>query len=459
MGRWTSVLTNQGAALLARSPGNTLRFTSASCGSGSVEESQLVNATSVSAVKLNLSISAVESAGSITKVRLQLSNINLAAGFQLRQIGLFAKIDGDAGEVLYMIMQNNAAFAIPSKTEEANYTHEFLANLIVGGAANITANVDSAAFSTVGHKHKASDIETGTLPLSRGGTGAGSAAAALSNLQGVPKNSDSVIICNGASGNEGAIAVGISALAGENGMSIGHHTVSGDAAIAIGAHAQSGLIGTAIGGNSVAVSQALALGTGAKAESTSSGAIGDMSRVDASSPNTMQLGANTTLSALKCRVNLSVTSDERDKSEIAPIENALEFIKKIEAIQYVDNDRKKYLPEKLTEKDEALISKYGLCGCYDTEEYAAGTKKGSRKRVGVSAQNVGAALCEVYGSSDYANLVNDNLHDVENIPEGVESQLTVAYANFVPFLIKAISELSSEIDALQERLSKIQSQE
>lgn len=39
-----------------------------------------------------------------------------------------------------------------------------------------------AAFAAVGHKHSASDITSGTLPISRGGTGATSAAAVLTGL-------------------------------------------------------------------------------------------------------------------------------------------------------------------------------------------------------------------------------------------------------------------------------------
>ena len=86
--------------------------------------------------------------------------------------------------------------------------------------------------------------------------------------------------------------------------------------------------------------------------------------------------------------------------------------------------------------------------------YASGEKKGERKRVGVGAQQVMDALAEVYGSSDYANIVNDNLHDVtEPLPDGVESQLTVAYTAFVPFLIRAIQQLSERVEELEGKLS------
>ena len=41
----------------------------------------------------------------------------------------------------------------------------------------------SESFTPFGHKHSASDITSGTLPISRGGTGASSAATARTNLE------------------------------------------------------------------------------------------------------------------------------------------------------------------------------------------------------------------------------------------------------------------------------------
>lgn len=72
-------------------------------------------------------------------------------------------------------------------------------------------------------------------------------------------------------------------------------------------------------------------------------------------------------------------------------------------------------------------------------------------RVGVSAQETQKALEEVYGSSNYANLINDNLFDLdaEDIPEGVENQLSANYEGFIPFLIKAVQELDKRTRALE----------
>jgi hypothetical protein len=185
-------------------------------------------------------------------------------------------------------------------------------------------------------------------------------------------------------------------------------------------------------------------------------------------------------------VSLTVTSDERDKTDIEPIGSSLAFIRRVEPIVYADNQREKYITYQrmLAEaraaaeaapdgergyifSDEELIEnmpegerafceaerekfgRYGMCG-YDRESHAAGEKKGARRRAGVSAQKVTEALEEVYGTADYANIVNDNLHDVEEeLPDGVESKLTVAYDRFVPFLIGAVNELAERVEVLE----------
>ena len=88
---------------------------------------------------------------------------------------------------------------------------------------------------------------------------------------------------------------------------------------------------------------------------------------------------------------------------------------------------------------------------YDKEAHAAGAKKGSRVRVGVSAQEVQRALVDVYNDIGYANLVNDNLFDLDpdTIPEDVESHLGVSYENFIPFLIQAVQELDRRTSILE----------
>lgn len=103
----------------------------------------------------------------------------------------------------------------------------------------------------------------------------------------------------------------------------------------------------------------------------------------------------------------------------------------------------------LTETDHKNLAKYGFCR-YDKAAHAAGGLKGSRRRVGFLAQQVQSALQEVYGSASYANLVNDNLFDFDNVPEEIESTLAMNYEGFIPFIIKAFQELETRVSTLEE---------
>lgn len=161
----------------------------------------------------------------------------------------------------------------------------------------------------------------------------------------------------------------------------------------------------------------------------------------------MQLGGS--VSALRCDVALSVTSDERDKTDIKDINNALDFITKLKPITFVNNERKLYISEE--DKKSETYRKYGMCE-YDREAHARGTKKGSRRRVGLLAQETQQVLKDIYGTDNYANIVNDNFYDLEERPEDVENKLTLAYANLVPFLISAIKEQQAQIEELKNKL-------
>lgn len=272
----------------------------------------------------------------------------------------------------------------------------------------------------------------------------------------------SVVIGSTSSATEQlGIALGYSSnVSGMRGMAIGPFTdSSGTRAIAMGNGAgstsnESIAIGSSSRGNA---NYAVALGNIAMSNTDYSVAIGYNANVGtAESIGIIQLGSNSAsfVSAIRGRVSMTIGSDERDKTDIQAITNGLEFIKKIEPIQFVSNARVDYLPDKEDRTDEQndMLTKWGLANFYDKEAHAAGTKKGERKRVGVKAQQVQKALEEVYGTSDYANLVNDNLHDAKqngSLPDGVENQLTVAYTEFVPFLIQAVQEISERLERLE----------
>ena len=159
----------------------------------------------------------------------------------------------------------------------------------------------------------------------------------------------------------------------------------------------------------------------------------------------MQLGASA-LSTLRCKVNLTVTSDKRDKTDIEGITDALAFSERLNPVTFVSNERENYISDE--DKKGETFRTYGMCE-YDRIAHAAGTKKGERRRCGLLAQEVIAAMQEVYDTDNYANIVNDNFHDLAEKPSDVENKYTLAYANLVPFLIGAIKELSAKIKELE----------
>ena len=229
----------------------------------------------------------------------------------------------------------------------------------------------------------------------------------------------------------------------------GNATASRDNSTALGSYASAvEPASTALGNGASAIgNSSTALGNGASAGAYGSTALGYAASVDISSENTIQLGSSE-LSALRCQVNLTVTSDERDKADINNIINALPFLEKLNPVTFVSNDRVNYISDE--DKKSEKFRKYGMCD-YDRIAHAAGTKKGERRRCGLLAQEVVAAMQEVYGTDNYANIVNDNFHDLQEKPTDVENKYTLAYANLVPFLIGAIKELNAKIKILEDK--------
>lgn len=342
-------------------------------------------------------------------------------------------------------------------------------SVVIGPNASATNNGINGSI-VIGYNAKDISTSGAGVAIGFGANTNGYSAIALGSYA-TAKNSSSIAIGSGATGcYSGSIAVGYTsyssgsysiAIGGGarattvNSIALGMCAYSGyDRSISIGENASSlDTYSIAIGYLAEARGTAcVALGCYAHAYGGNSVALGQGASTSGSDWSTIQLG-DSYLSVLRCHVSLSVTSDMRDKTDITPIsDGAVSLLEKITPISYYRNPRIAYIDtEHLSEADAENRRKFGLCE-YDREAHAAGEKKGSRRRVGVSAQAVQEALVEVYGSASYANIVNDNLYDVDQaeIPEGVESQLTVNYEGFIPFLIKAVQELSARVKELEE---------
>lgn len=239
-----------------------------------------------------------------------------------------------------------------------------------------------------------------------------------------------------------------STASGDSSIALGYDsTASGGSSTALGVIAiASGIYSTALGYYATASGDySTALGRDTDAFGDYSTAIGSGARVYITDPNIVQLGSSS-LSALRCAVNLTVTSDKRDKTDIEGITDALAFIERLNPVTFVSNDRVDYISDE--DKKGETFCTYGMCE-YDRIAHAAGTKKGERRRCGLLAQEVIATMQEVYGTDNYANIVDDNFHDLAEKPSDVENKYTLAYANLVPFLIGAIKELNAKIKELE----------
>ena len=262
----------------------------------------------------------------------------------------------------------------------------------------------------------------GSVALGESAAAIASSAIALGQNARTTFSGSIALGSNAKTNNSSSIAVGSRAAAVE------------DSSIAIGYQAQAN------------ERYSLAVGASASSGAYGSTALGHQAVVTA--VNTIQLGNASNLSALCCLKALTVTSDERDKTDIQDIGGAVDFLKRVRAFSYVRNDRDLYNKpvEEWSEEERDAADKYGFKP-YRQEDHAAGTLKRKRRRVGVGAQTVQQALIETFGTADYADIVNDNLHDFppEEVPDWVESHLGVTYEKFIPFLIKAVQELDARL--------------
>ncbi len=244
-----------------------------------------------------------------------------------------------------------------------------------------------------------------------------------------------------------SIAIGENAntSSGSNCIAIGHNTrTAGSECIVIGTNT-----------NTKYSYGSIAIGLNACCESSNSVALG--TNATCANDNSIQLGSSS-LKSITAKVSITTTSDERDKADIEELDDrSLEFLNSIKTFTYVSNTRTSYMYDEdtLTEEEKEIRGKYGLYK-YDKESHEAGTKKGTRRRIGVSAQDIQEAMISIYGNIEYANIVNDNLYDYvkngEEIPEGVESMLGVTYENLIPFLLKGIQILSRRLERVEDAL-------
>jgi hypothetical protein len=187
-------------------------------------------------------------------------------------------------------------------------------------------------------------------------------------------------------------------------------------------------IGHKAGENVTTGANNIIMGSGGGTSTAPSGAISTAS-------NIICLGNNSVTSAY-IKVSWTVTSDERDKADITPLTHGLDVVESITPINYFWDNRSDYwvtTPEVRDETGE--VTQEAITTKHDSD---GSLKQGDDLRIGLSAQNVKAALDNV----GYTGNAVVNSNDPEN--------LKITETNLIPFLVNAIKELSEKIKVLEE---------
>jgi hypothetical protein len=116
-------------------------------------------------------------------------------------------------------------------------------------------------------------------------------------------------------------------------------------------------------------------------------------------------------------------SDERLKTNIEVIDQALDKVKRIKGVTYNHND---------------LAARFG----YDSTE----------RRAGVLAQDVERVLPEAVKPAPFDITTDENGNEVSKTGENYKN---VLYEKLVPLLIEAIKDLSNEVDVLREEMQEL----
>ena len=137
---------------------------------------------------------------------------------------------------------------------------------------------------------------------------------------------------------------------------------------------------------------------------------------------------NNSITDFFCKVSLTPTSDERDKTDITDFTHGLSWINKLRPVTYRWDDRINY------SKDLSVVPD--------------GTHKKPKLDIGLIAQEE----LEIEKEHGFANNEDDMLITTEN----AEGNYGMQYERLVPILINAVKELSAKNDALEARIKTLE---
>ena len=275
------------------------------------------------------------------------------------------------------------------------------------GAAALTTNTSGAGNIAIGVGALRNNTTAGEVT----GAGDGCLAANTSGALNTAYGAQSLAACTTGSSN---VAIGGYAL---------NDVTTGATNTAVGAVS---LDKNTTGANNVAVGK----GAGGAVTSGSNNVFLGVSSGQANQPigeittqsNIIIIG-NADHTASHVQVDWTVASDKRDKTDVTPLDMGLSFINKLEPVTYKWDKRVKYEEGKNPD----------------------GTHKESWTDVGFLAQDVEKIEAE------FGHQIKDETNLTTHMSED-ESSYGLTYAKFVPMLVKAVQELSMQVDELKSEL-------
>ena len=152
MANWSSlILTNKGKILRSKvEAGQTkLTLTKIKLGDGVISTGQtLEGLLDLVSPKQIVGINSVSAKDSLCTVTGIITNVGLQAGYNLKELGLFAT-DPDVGEILYAVTTDLSYDYLPAEGGATVVSEEFSLNIGISNLANVTAVVDMNGLLTV----------------------------------------------------------------------------------------------------------------------------------------------------------------------------------------------------------------------------------------------------------------------------------------------------------------------
>ena len=154
MPNWSGlILTQQGRQLQAKvEAGTKLAITKLKLGSGVLPEGkQMEELRDLVTPKQNVGIATIEAQNDGTcKLSATISNTGLAAGYYVRELGVFAT-DPDKGEILYLVANDSAPDYLPAEGGATVVSQEFAVYVSASNTDNVVAQIDAGALATMGY--------------------------------------------------------------------------------------------------------------------------------------------------------------------------------------------------------------------------------------------------------------------------------------------------------------------